>query len=310
MLENSAMTTTVLTAEFATHPGRTRHQFGLCFASLLVMLASPWLLPGWASMFVNCGVMFAALKQLAWSAAPNATREATLLEQMAFYLLWPGFDIAASLGGRQIEKRRPTGAAWLAATANTCTAIGILWCALPLLRNLDPLLLGAAGMLSGVLLIHCGLFHFVALAWQLAGRRVRPIMNQPLAATSPVDFWSRRWNLAFRDAIALIFFRPLARTYGPRVAAFATFILSGLMHEAVISLPARGGYGLPTLYFTVQGIAAGLERRWKHQTSTRCGTILSRITTAAVVIVPLPLLFPPPFAEHVMMPFLRTLRVL
>lgn len=304
------MNAPTLTVESARVSDGERNRYGLCFASLVAMFASPMLLRGWASMFVNCGVMFGTLKYLAWSAAPNSTRDSTPFDRVAYYLLWPGFDVAAFLGQKGCGAPRPTGAAWLAAVANTSIAIGILWYGLPLLRSLDPILMGAAGMLSGILLIHSGLFHFVALGWQLAGRPVRPIMNQPFAATSLVDFWSRRWNLAFRDAAALLFFRPLARGYGARVAAFGTFVLSGLMHEAVISLPARGGYGLPTLYFTLQGIGASLERRWSREKSNYFGSVASRLVTASIVIVPLPLLFPRPFAEHVVIPFLKTIGAL
>ena len=65
--------------------------------------------------------------------------------------------------------------------------------------------------------------------------------------------WGKRWNLGFRQLAHELIFRPLYRTLGPETAGFLVFTASGLIHDLVISLPARGGYGLPTLYFLIQG---------------------------------------------------------
>jgi Membrane bound O-acyl transferase family len=278
--------------------------------ALVVVLLSPQLLPGWASMLVNCAAIFLALKHWTWLAARHATRDATWRDRILFYLLWPGFDADAFLIGSKNANPRPALHEWFAAIAKTTLAGIFLWLLLPVIGNANAMVLGIAGMLGGVLLIHCGLFHVVALAWQSAGRPVTPIMNRPLAATSLVDFWSRRWNLAFRDAVALVLFRPLARRFTAGVATMLTFFASGLWHEAVISFPARGGYGLPTLYFLIQGASVCLQRRYLRATTAPFSTWVGRVTTALVVALPLPLLFPHTFAVNVLIPFLRVLRVL
>ena len=89
-------------------------------------------------------------------------------------------------------------------------------------------------------------------------------MHAPILATSLGDFWGRRWNLAFRDLAHSYIFRPLIRRTGPAAATLAAFVASGVIHDAVISIPARGGYGLPTLYFSIQGVAVLIERRGGH----------------------------------------------
>ncbi len=64
----------------------------------------------------------------------------------------------------------------------------------------------------------------------------------------------------------------------------------------MISLPARGGFGLPTVYFAAQGVGMFVERRlpraWR------------RPFALIVVIAPAPLLFHPLFIDRVMLPFL------
>src|SRR5437867_3664498 len=84
--------------------------------------------------------------------------------------------------------------------------------------------------------------YLLALAWQRAGIHAQPLMRAPLLATSLADFWSTRWNTAFNTLAVEFAFRPLARRWGAAWATFSVFLISGLVHEAVISLPARGGF--------------------------------------------------------------------
>jgi hypothetical protein len=96
--------------------------------------------------------------------------------------------------------------------------------------------------------------------WQSLGVKAEPIMSAPLRSTSLGEFWGKRWNLGFRQLAHELIFRPLHRTLGPNTAGFLVFAVSGLIHDLVISLPARGGYGLPTLYFLLQGTGVTVER--------------------------------------------------
>src|SRR5437588_4021359 len=83
----------------------------------------------------------------------------------------------------------------------------------------------------------------------------------------------------------------------------ATFFASGLVHEIVITVPAGGGYGGPTLYFVLQCLATCLERRTVR---LRRGPA-ARLFAAIVLLAPLPLLFPTPFVLRVILPFLHAL---
>lgn len=118
------------------------------------------------------------------------------------------------------------------------------------------------------------------------------------------EFWGRRWNTAFRDLAHRFLFRPLATRFGPRAGVAAGFVFSGIVHDMVISLPAGGGYGGPTLYFTVQAFGLATER---SRAGKRVGLVTGwrgRAFTASVVVGPAFVLFHPPFVHEVVVPFL------
>ncbi|MGI8602216.1 MAG: MBOAT family protein [Verrucomicrobiales bacterium] len=165
----------------------------------------------------------------------------------------------------------------------------------------QPLAAGWIGMIGVCLILHFGLLAFLAEAWRAGGYPVEPIMNRPLTATSVSDFWGRRWNRPFNELAVECAFRPVARRWGVSAGTAGAFLFSGLLHEIVISWPAQGGWGLPTLYFAIQGAALLAERRWSLQ---------GRIWTLAVLMVPAFLLFHPPFILRVMIPFFHAIGAL
>ena len=167
------------------------------------------------------------------------------------------------------------------------------------------LLTGWLGMIGLVLLLHFGLFHLLALAWRRGGVSVRPIMRAPLAATSLADFWSARWNTAFNGLAHKLVFRPLAHRFGVGCATWGVFLSSGLIHELVISLPARGGYGLPTAYFIFQSVGVLAERSlWRRRAGLGRG-LRGWLFTATFAAAPAFWLFHPPFVHNVILPMLR-----
>jgi alginate O-acetyltransferase complex protein AlgI len=83
------------------------------------------------------------------------------------------------------------------------------------------------------------------------------------------------------------------------------FLFSGLVHETVISVPPRGGWGLPTTYFLIQALGLVFERsrlgrRWRLD-----GGMRGRFFSLTVVGLPLPLLVHAPFLERVIVPMLE-----
>jgi alginate O-acetyltransferase complex protein AlgI len=100
-----------------------------------------------------------------------------------------------------------------------------------------------------------------------------------------------------------VLFLPLTRRLGGTVALFAVFVYSGLMHEG-FSVAALSGYGLPMLYFLIQGVALWLESRRPFRRLLQRRPSLGRLWTAAVVLGPVLLLFHAGFREQVLAPAL------
>src|SRR5262249_42078915 len=113
---------------------------------------------------------------------------------------------------------------------------------------------GWTGMTGFILLLHFGVFHILSMLWRRAGVAATPLMQNPLKARSVTEFWGARWNTAFNRIAFDFAYRPLRRRSTPFTAMLLVFGLSGLIHELVISVPARAGYGLPTAYFLIQGL--------------------------------------------------------
>ena len=99
---------------------------------------------------------------------------------------------------------------------------------------------------------------------------------------------------------------PLRSRLGVATATVMTFAFSGLIHELAISGTARGGYGLPTIYFLLQAAGLWVDRRFLRSWSTW----LRRTWAAIVVIAPVGLLFHWPFIERVLLPMFTALREL
>jgi alginate O-acetyltransferase complex protein AlgI len=154
------------------------------------------------------------------------------------------------------------------------------------------------------------LFEFVSIGWRALRVDAPPIMDHPLRSTAVSEFWGRRWNAAFNDLAVRLVFRPVARNTGTFAATLIAFIASGLIHELVISLPAGGGFGLPTAYFVIQslGVVAEHSSVGKH---LRLGRgIPGWVFTMIVVAGPVFWLFHRPFVRNVVLPFMRAIGAL
>jgi len=273
----------------------------------LAWLAAPPHWAAWVKMWALAFVIYACVKWLTWrrAAAADAPGDVPAWRHAAYLLAWPGLDAEAFL--LRPAAREPTRPEWCFAIAKLALGLTLFFAIARLAPPDSPMLAGWIGMVGIVFTLHFGLFHVLSCAWRARKIDAPTLMNWPLAAATVSEFWGRRWNAAFRDLTHRFLFRPLASRLGASGAGIVGFAFSGLVHDAVISLPARGGWGEPTAYFLLQGSAILFERSGVGK-SLGLGNrqrIASRLFTAAVLIVPLPLLFHRPFVLHIILPFMH-----
>lgn len=165
-------------------------------------------------------------------------------------------------------------------------------------------------MIGLVLMLHFGSFHLLSCAWRAVGVQAKPLMNHPLHSVRVSEFWGERWNTAFRDLTHRFLFRPLSRIFGARGGILVGFLFSGVVHDLVISVPAKGGYGLPTLYFAIQALAIFVERSGIGQSLGLGRGYRGRLYTFLVIALPLGALFHRPFVLSVIVPFMQAIHAI
>ncbi|MEA2163340.1 MAG: hypothetical protein QOK37_1467 [Thermoanaerobaculia bacterium] len=244
--------------------------------------------PAGARMLAIVATLLLAMKVIA---ASHGTTRVTFRQWIAF-TLWAGMRPAIfTLLGAPAREGAPTlareGAARLAAGAVLLVLARLLTLCVPATA---AKILATPLLLVGLsLMLHFGLLNLGAALWRAWGVPAERLFRDPLHARSLADFWSRRWNIAFSEMTAVVVQRPIKAVAGRRASIFASFLVSGLLHEMAISVPARGGYGLPTLYFALQG--ALVVRNTK-----------SRTIMFAALIAPILLVFHLPFLRAVIWP--------
>jgi alginate O-acetyltransferase complex protein AlgI len=274
-------------------------------------------LPRWVVMWVLAAAWFWIGKvTVLWA----MRRRLAGAELAGFVFGWVGMDARPFVGSGlrkwpgQPAPSHPTKAGagspghFLGTAANVLLGAALLWIAARHFTN--QLAQGWCGMIGLILILHFGLFRALTHFWRALGIDVKPIMNCPAAATSLAEFWGRRWNRAFRDLVHPFVFRPVARRWGKAAGLWACFLVSGLVHDAIISVPAGAGYGLPTAYFLLQGLGITLERRVFAKCNVNELRLPRWLFTHAFTTLPAFFLFHPPFVERVMAPFFHAIGAL
>ncbi|KAK1397119.1 putative long-chain-alcohol O-fatty-acyltransferase 5 [Heracleum sosnowskyi] len=103
----------------------------------------------------------------------------------------------------------------------------------------------------------------------ILGLEIEPQFNEPYLATSLQDFWGRRWNLMVTSILRPTIYNPVLNLstrcgLGPlwirAPPTFATFLVSGLMHELIFYYLTRVGPTWEvTWFFVLHGVSTAAE---------------------------------------------------
>lgn len=260
----------------------------------------------WVFMWAMAFALYGGCKWLSYRVALRQGARPALRRTLGYLLAWVGMDAADFLDEKKFPAK-PRRSEWVLALLKTVFGLILVWKITRMTMAVQPILAGWIGMIGIVFLLHFGLFHVLSLAWRQMGVSASPVMKNPLLAGSLADFWGGRWNTAFNELAFRFTYRPLRRWTTPMMATLCVFVFSGFIHESVISLPAGGGYGLPTLYFFAQGLGVIIERSsfGRHIALGRgpCGWLFMMLT----LVGPVFWLFHPPFIHHVILPMLKAI---
>ncbi len=268
-------------------PQPLRKPLAVLFPLLAIFLAFQGNTP-LQRLFYSAGWLLYALKGTILLSRPAPRMDP--LGLLLYLSLWPGMD------PKPLERRDPEVSLqgrWFVQGWATMVAGSVLLLALPLLK-----VQSTWSVLFCVLtIVHLGYSDVLSSLMRWAGFPVGRLFTDPMASRSLRDFWSLRWNRPFVEMNQLLFVPLLSRWLNKGNAVGGAFLISGVLHELAISLPAGGGWGGPLAYFVVQSL--GMRYLPKR-----------RLLTWLWLLLPLPLLFHAPFRQQLILPLLDVLKSL
>lgn len=271
--------------------------FTLVGAGIIGLHLEPWIY-----MWLLAGLLFANFKWLSLIHHPKVENGVSYAP--TYLLAWIGMD-PTPFQEKSQNCRNKNNPLLLRGMLNLLLGITLIHTT-GLIPNQHRLLQGWVACVGIIFVLHFGLFKINAWLLRSRGFDVQPIMELPIATRKISEFWGGRWNKAFNQLVHPFVYTPLKRKFGPTYSLVLTFLFSGLIHELVISLPAKSGWGLPTLYFLIQAVGMIFERTKPYRQLSRP---LKQAFTYLIIAGPAFILFHPPFMKTVILPFIQSIGV-
>lgn len=258
--------------------------------------------PSWIAFWGLTLAVFLAMKWATLTRSP-LINEGPSGRAFAYLFLWPGMSVATFTEPRSTATH-PKPWEWTFGIVKVLFGLGLIYRVAPAFVGPSPMLAGWVGMTGIAFVVLFGMFDLMSLAWRQAGFKASPLMKCPICSTSVAEYWGRRWNLAFRDFAHAFLFRPLRPKLGSAGAMLAVFAFSGALHDFVISMSTRSGWGKPALFFLIQGVAVLFEQSRIGKTLNLGRGLPGRLFCGTAILGPSLLLFTRPFMQRVVLPTL------
>jgi len=212
-------------------------------------------------------------------------RPGRILQSFFFWAPWLCLSSWEKTQGRAVGRRREVVSALL----SLVPLAPVYFLIVPLIRPLPWWLQSYLAIVPFWLLLEA-IDGLCRLLWLPFGLLVPSINRCPWRAATLADFWGNRWNRLFGDWLRRMVFMPIRRRR--QTAAFVTFLVSGLLHELLVSVPLALVYGehiwgWMTAYFLLQYLAMALDRQ------SRLPPLGRRLLLWASVLLPAPLVLNP-----------------
>ncbi|CAL2237308.1 unnamed protein product [Prunus armeniaca] len=173
-------------------------------------------------------------------------------------------------------------------------------------QQIHPKLILVLHCLYIYLLLETQLIIVAALAWGLLGLDLKQHFNEPYLSTSLQNFWGRRWNLVVTSILRQSVYEPtlnfstcvIGRRWASLPAVFASFLVSGLMHELIYYYMGRVRPTWEvTWFFVLHGFCLMVEIILKKalKGSCRLPRLISVVLTVGFVVATCFWLFFPQF---------------